>query len=180
MIRQSVFLGALALSAPAWAINKCTGADGKVVYQDAMCGTSSATSEQIKTWTNSGYAGDRTPASKAVEPNTQLEGPAEAAPLLDMYRRWADAERLALATGRIALAGPAATLQALLREVQAMKPPACLKLAHMTLQTLVGKSVETILRFMGKDELTGMLYQYAERPKLIPQFEREVKNARCE
>jgi hypothetical protein len=26
-----------ALCAPAWAINKCTGADGRVVYQDAAC-----------------------------------------------------------------------------------------------------------------------------------------------
>lgn len=25
------------LSAPAWAVNKCTGPDGKVVYQDAPC-----------------------------------------------------------------------------------------------------------------------------------------------
>ncbi len=32
-------LGALCamLSAPAWAINKCTGADGKVSYQEAPC-----------------------------------------------------------------------------------------------------------------------------------------------
>lgn len=28
---------ALFLCAPAWAINKCTGADGKVVFQDAAC-----------------------------------------------------------------------------------------------------------------------------------------------
>lgn len=27
----------VALCAPAWAINKCAGADGKVVYQDAPC-----------------------------------------------------------------------------------------------------------------------------------------------
>ncbi|MCM2340452.1 DUF4124 domain-containing protein [Rhodoferax sp.] len=36
---QTVFLTALlaALCGPAWAINKCTGADGKVVFQDAPC-----------------------------------------------------------------------------------------------------------------------------------------------
>lgn len=31
-----VFAGLLAVT-PAWAINKCTGADGKVVFQDAAC-----------------------------------------------------------------------------------------------------------------------------------------------
>jgi hypothetical protein len=28
---------AMAATAPAWAVNKCTGADGKVVFQDAPC-----------------------------------------------------------------------------------------------------------------------------------------------
>ena len=37
MIKHAVFLGALALTAPSWAVNKCTGADGKVVFQDAPC-----------------------------------------------------------------------------------------------------------------------------------------------
>lgn len=32
-----LFLAALVAAAPAWAINKCTGADGKVVFQDAPC-----------------------------------------------------------------------------------------------------------------------------------------------
>jgi hypothetical protein len=36
---QTVFLTALlaALCAPAWAINKCTGPDGRVAFQDAPC-----------------------------------------------------------------------------------------------------------------------------------------------
>ena len=85
-----------------------------------------------------------------------------------------------MATSRIALAGPAAALQGLQREAQAMKAQPCLNLALLSLQTLVGKSVESILQFMGKEEVTGMLYQIVERPKLIPQFEREVANAKCE
>jgi len=39
-------LTCLAVS-PAWAINKCTGADGSVTYQEAACG-SSAKSEAMK------------------------------------------------------------------------------------------------------------------------------------
>ncbi len=37
MIKLTVFLCIGLLSAPAWAINKCTGADGKVAFQDAPC-----------------------------------------------------------------------------------------------------------------------------------------------
>lgn len=38
-MHQTIFLTALlaALCAPAWAINKCTGADGRVAFQDAPC-----------------------------------------------------------------------------------------------------------------------------------------------
>ena len=182
-IKPAIFLTAMLLSAaPAWAINQCTGPDGKVVYQDALCGISSTNAQEIKTWTNSGYSGDTTRPSKTkgVQPNSKLEGPEQAAPLLDLYRRWVDAERLAMATSRIALAGPAAALQGLQREAQALKSPPCLQMAQMSLQTLVGKSVESVLQFMGKEELTGMLYQHVERPKLIPQFEREVANAKCD
>lgn len=32
-----LFAAALLLVAPAWAVNKCTGPDGKVVFQDAPC-----------------------------------------------------------------------------------------------------------------------------------------------
>ncbi len=32
-----IFLVALLGTVPAWAVNKCTGADGKVVFQDAPC-----------------------------------------------------------------------------------------------------------------------------------------------
>lgn len=177
---RTMLAAALLVATPAWSVNKCTSADGKAVYQDAACPASSANSEQVRTWTNSGYSGAQPARSKAVVPNTKLEGPEQAAPLLDLYRRWVDAERLAMATSRIALAGPAAALQALQREAQALKSPPCLQMAQLSLQTLVGKSVESILQFMGKEEITGMLYQLVERPKLIPQFEREVANARCE
>ncbi|WP_187305980.1 DUF4124 domain-containing protein [Diaphorobacter nitroreducens] len=37
MIKQAVVMCALALAFPSWAINKCKGPDGKVVFQDAPC-----------------------------------------------------------------------------------------------------------------------------------------------
>lgn len=36
-LRTIVFLLSLTALAPAWAVNKCTGSDGKVVFQDAPC-----------------------------------------------------------------------------------------------------------------------------------------------
>lgn len=44
MIKPAIFLTAMLLSAaPAWAINKCTGPDGKTVFQDAPCQKSGIT-----------------------------------------------------------------------------------------------------------------------------------------
>lgn len=45
MFKPTILLTAAMLStAPAWAVNKCTGTDGKVVFQDAPC-----TSEKAET-----------------------------------------------------------------------------------------------------------------------------------
>ena len=171
---------ALFAAAPAWAVNKCKGPDGKVVYQDTLCTPETTSREQVKTWGNSGYVGHKPPQpSKPVEPNPTLQGPPQAAALLDLYRRWTDAERLAMSTSRIALAGPTATLQALRREMQGLSVVPCLDVAHKSLQELVNKSTEAILQFMGKENVTGLLYQHLERPKLIPRFEQDMAAARC-
>lgn len=37
MFKPLVFLVIVLFSAPGWAVNKCSGADGKVVFQDAPC-----------------------------------------------------------------------------------------------------------------------------------------------
>lgn len=84
-----------------------------------------------------------------------------------------------MSTSRISLGGPAANLQALQREVEATKVPACLEGAQKTLATLVTKSTEAILQFMGKEELTGMAYQLVDRRKLIPEFENSIATANC-
>ena len=44
MIKPAFFLSAaLIAAAPAWAVNKCTGPDGKTVFQDAPCAKSGIT-----------------------------------------------------------------------------------------------------------------------------------------
>lgn len=40
----AIFIG----SSPAWGVNKCTGADGKIVFQDAACGAGSAKAEFVR------------------------------------------------------------------------------------------------------------------------------------
>ncbi len=45
MSQKTIFFIAALLAAPAWAVHKCTGIDGKVSFQDAPC--TSGSSEQI-------------------------------------------------------------------------------------------------------------------------------------
>lgn len=173
-----VILCAALVSVPAWAVNKCVTPQGKVVFQDTPCDVSSKSSEKVKVWnqqTGSGYS-----RGKNVEANPNLEGPAQAKPLLDLYRRWSDAEKLALSTGRIALSGPIASMQAIQREAEAMSPPACLEGAHKYLVELTKKSTQGMMEFMGKQGLEGMLYTVVDRRKLVPAFEQAIANARCE
>ena len=169
-----------ALSGPTWAVNKCTLEDGRIVYQDAACGITTKSSKDVKTWTNDGYAGASKSSNTTVTPNLKLVGPPGSEQLLGLYRRWADAERLALSTSRIALGGPAANLQALQREVEALKVPECLVPAQKALTTLVTKSTEAILQFMAKEELTGMVYQIVDKRKLVPEFESAVTSPACQ
>lgn len=169
--------------APAWAVNKCTGADGKVTYQETACSTQAKDAQQVKTWVTEGYSGHRSSSSSArqeVTPNLKLAGPPGSEALLGLYRRWADAERLAFSTSRIALSGPIASMQALQREAEATIAPACLAPAQKTLTELIAKSTEAVLQFMGKQEVTAMAYQIVHRPKLIPAFETAVMQANCQ
>lgn len=49
-------------AAPAWAINKCTGPDGSVAFQDAPCAATAKKSESVKTW-DSNLSGRSTPGT---------------------------------------------------------------------------------------------------------------------
>lgn len=164
-----------ALAQQSFAINKCVDREGHVSYQEMACPTSSSSTTSIKT------SQPNPPANEVrrVEPNPHLSGPPEAAQLLSIYRRWIDAERLAMSTSRIALASPAASMQALLREAEALTTPPCLNTARQSLVELLSKSSDAILKFMGKQEVTGMAYQLLQRPELVQAFEKAVTNAKC-
>ncbi|EJE51418.1 hypothetical protein PMI14_03927 [Acidovorax sp. CF316] len=81
MIRQW-FLGTaacLVLAAPAWAINKCTGADGKVSFQDAPC-AGSGKGEKVEVRLSSSGIGTAAPAAAAPAAATPASGASAAAP----------------------------------------------------------------------------------------------------
>lgn len=60
MTKQAVFMAVLLLAAPAWAINKCSASDGKVVFQDAPC---AGQGEVLNVRPASGHADPATQAS---------------------------------------------------------------------------------------------------------------------
>lgn len=166
------------------AINKCTHKDGRVVYQDAPCQNTSASTGQVKTWgagqAAPGATGTTSAGFKRVEPNGNLQGPEEAKPILGVYRRWVDAERLASSTARISLAGPVATMQAVQREAEALSVPACLSDARRALVDLTAQSTTALIEFMRKNELQSMVYTLADRGSLVRAFESEIERSRCE
>jgi len=57
-----MMVGLAAAMRPAWAVNKCTGKDGAVAYQDAPCDGAAAAQQTVKTWAN-------TPGESAGRPN---------------------------------------------------------------------------------------------------------------
>lgn len=80
MIRQ-LFLGTaacLALAAPAWAINKCTGPDGKVSFQDAPC-AGAGKGEKIEVRLSSSGIGTAAAAPAAATPASGASAAAPAA-----------------------------------------------------------------------------------------------------
>lgn len=181
LIKRTTCITALMmLCAPAWAINKCTGPDGKVAFQDAPCAVTSK-AETIKTHGgNTVAAQGRSTARPRVESNLKLEGPKEAAPLLAFYRQWSDNEKLLESTARIALAGPVGAMQKLLREVENYQPPACLTDAKKELASLISANTDATIQFMQKQEVSNMAYQWVLRPKMVKAFEGAVETARCE
>lgn len=65
MIKTAIFLAAaLSAAAPAWAVNKCMGPDGKTVFQDAPC---TGKGEKLEVRPASGFA-VRPPAPAASAP----------------------------------------------------------------------------------------------------------------
>lgn len=74
MIKQAIFLTAALMLAPAWAINKCTGPDGKVTYQQAACPASAKDGQEVKTWENSAGGGGAPGAWKFAQKHDDMTG----------------------------------------------------------------------------------------------------------
>lgn len=173
-----ILMTATAIAAPAWAINKCTGPDGKVSFQDAPC-ASNERAESLRARSGNNVAPQAAPA-KRVDPNLKLQGPKEASELLGFYRQWSDNEKLLESTARIALAGPVATMQKLQRDVEAYRAATCVGEAKKALVTLVSTNVEATIQFMQQQEVSNMAYQWVRRPQMITAFEAAVEKANCE
>lgn len=171
-----IFALAALLGGNAHALNKCTDPkSGQVTFQDAPC-SQSMTGAKIAPRANGNVIESR---RALTQPNASADAPAEAAALMEIYRRWIDAERLAGATGRIALATPVAALQALQREAESVRVPACVASAKANLTKLIATSVDVHIRFMHKDDGSGMVYQFLDRGPLIVAYEQELSAARC-
>lgn len=79
-ILQAVLLSVAFVSAPAWAINKCTGPDGKVSFQDAPC---AGKGEKLDVRPASGAARTAAPTPSAqATPLTNAPAPSPTAPAL--------------------------------------------------------------------------------------------------
>lgn len=72
MIKRILALSAALVLTPAWSINRCTGADGKVVFQDAPC---SGKGQRIDVRPSRGAA-----PSSSASPESASVSPTQAAP----------------------------------------------------------------------------------------------------
>ena len=74
MIKPLIFVGATLLAmAPAWAVNKCTGPDGKVAFQDAPC---AGKGEKVDVRPASGSVGTAAPVVQPTAPTATAQTPA--------------------------------------------------------------------------------------------------------
>lgn len=102
-----VIIWTLLAASPAWAINKCTGADGKVVFQDAPC---AGRGETLDVRPASGPAQQQAPAVQAGGANTPGAMPAPAAKKKegafgDSWQRRTYLENRGVPDARAAIAG---------------------------------------------------------------------------
>lgn len=183
MHRQIVaaVMAAFFVAAPAWALNKCTDATGRISYQAEPCPPSHKSAD-VKIWGEGKPYAQPAPPKKPVEhiePDRNLQGPPQASKLIALYGRWIDVDTLARSTARIALAGPVGKMQDLTREVQETKVAPCAEDAKKALLALVSSSTEAMIAFMRKEELKTAVYDVADRDDQIAAFERAVRMMWC-
>ena len=84
---------------------------------------------------------------EAAKPKDALQVSLKAAD--DIYARWKDGKKIANLTGRINLATPVASLQALRREAENLIVPDCLKNGKTNLLEAMKLEIDGFLAFMG-------------------------------
>lgn len=85
MLAQLVILMAVLFVAPAWAVNKCTQSDGRVVFQDAPCATGKAESLTVRPASGSG---------KALEKSSSAGGTADVESSSPVARPMTEAQKI--------------------------------------------------------------------------------------
>lgn len=172
-------LAAFCCTSPALAMNKCTDASGGVTYQVDACPKNDKSTD-VKIWGSAKPKPYVSPkALPVVTPDANIQAPAEAKPLLALYRRWIDIDTLARSTARIALAGPVGKMQDLLREAQATKVDECAEDAKKALVALISSDTDAMIAFMQKDELSTQLYDIVARGDQIKAFESQARMMLC-
>lgn len=122
MIKSATFLAAaLIAAAPAWAINKCTGSDGKTVFQDAPC---AGKGEKIEVRPASGSAPIAPSAATATVKKEGAFG--------ESWQRRTYLENRGVADARSALQSHKAQCDAKQRELSSQKSQASNNLAGAT------------------------------------------------
>lgn len=120
---------------------------------------------------------------RAAEEREQLQRQAERAQQSDLLAsslkaadgllaRWEDAVRVAETTGRGALSGPVATLQAIKRDAQSLEVPPCLAQGKSELVAGMSLSVDAYLEFMANTAKLGSVVAAQKLEEARPHFER--------
>lgn len=98
----------------------------------------------------------------------------------DLMSRWTDAQRVAGATGRIALSGPIASLQSLRREAETVVVPSCLASGKADLLQAMTIIVDAFFAFSLNTDKMGELDASIKFATAKPLFERyAVARAAC-
>ncbi len=177
-IAAAVF-AACSTQADAASLRKCTDPKtGAVTYSDTLC-AAPITVETKMDWKPQA-ATNVMDSPRIYRPSAKAEAPKEAAPLMAAYRRWVDAEKVAIATPRLTLSGPLRDMQAVLRETESLPVPACLTKAKTLMLDLMTQSVDKLISFMGsRDNVSGFVYVYQTRSDGVREIERELAAANC-
>ena len=152
VIKQTMFLAAVLLGvSPVWAVNKCTGPDGKVVYQDAVC---AGKGEAINISPASGHAAPSAAPAQAApaggpRPALSKEGVFGAS-----WQRRTFLESRGVPDARSALQGHLQRCAAKQRELTAKKGSASNNLAGATWEQSIStemQAVATMCDSQGRD-----------------------------